>query len=328
MLDCGSFCNFISSNLVKKLNLKSQKLKNKIIIKGISGSTNSINDFVNLKFQLKILLNNKFYFIKFKENFLITNNIPIDLLFGNNFMKKYKIHYNYNKNLLYSNLNYSKFINKNSKIFDSKNFSNYSNIFKISEINNNSNNKNINSKNELSYVNSYTNCLKTIKNSPNKYSKFQKIKFQNFEKFKNSKFKNFEINFSTIKNKNSNKFKNHIINNSNKKLNNDFSYNLLIHSFLSDKENDENEIETNNDEPKIEDIPEPYRDLAYVFSKKEADKLPPHRLTDCKIVLEKDATLHYGPIYPLSAEESEVLKDYIKENLAKGIIRPSESPAG
>ena len=124
MLDCGSFCNFISSNLVKKLNLKSQKLKNKIIIKGISGSTNSINDFVNLKFQLKILLNNKFYFIKFKENFLITNNIPIDLLFGNNFMKKYKIHYNYNKNLLYSNLNYTKFINKNSKIFDSKNFSN------------------------------------------------------------------------------------------------------------------------------------------------------------------------------------------------------------
>ena len=58
------------------------------------------------------------------------------------------------------------------------------------------------------------------------------------------------------------------------------------------------------------------------------DKLTPHRLTDCKIVLEKDATLHYGPIFPLTEEESQVLKDYIKENLEKGFIRPTESPAG
>ena len=64
-----------------------------------------------------------------------------------------------------------------------------------------------------------------------------------------------------------------------------------------------------------------------VFSKKEADKLPPHRPVDCKIVLQKGATLHYGPIYPIS-EESKVLKEYIKENLKKGFIRLSESPAG
>jgi len=87
-------------------------------------------------------------------------------------------------------------------------------------------------------------------------------------------------------------------------------------------------INIENEDPKIEEIPHQYQDLAIVFSKKEADKLPPHRLTDCKIVLEKDATLHYGPIYPLTEEESQVLKDYIKENLEKGFIRPSESPAG
>jgi len=36
-----------------------------------------------------------------------------------------------------------------------------------------------------------------------------------------------------------------------------------------------------------------------------------HRLTDYKIVLEKDASLYYGPIYPLSEEENKVLKEYI-----------------
>jgi len=45
-------------------------------------------------------------------------------------------------------------------------------------------------------------------------------------------------------------------------------------------------------------------------------------------VLQKGATLHYGPIYPISEEESKVLKEYIEENLKKGFIRPSESPAG
>ena len=45
-------------------------------------------------------------------------------------------------------------------------------------------------------------------------------------------------------------------------------------------------------------------------------------------MLQKDATLHYGPIYPLTEEESQVLKEYIEENLKKGFIRPSESPAG
>ena len=43
---------------------------------------------------------------------------------------------------------------------------------------------------------------------------------------------------------------------------------------------------------------------------------------------EKDATLHYGPIYPLSEDESKILKEYIDENLKKGFIRPSKSPAG
>jgi len=49
---------------------------------------------------------------------------------------------------------------------------------------------------------------------------------------------------------------------------------------------------------------------------------------DCEINLQPGATLHYGPIYRLTLEESEVLKDYIKENEKKGLIRESHSPAG
>jgi len=57
MLDCVVYCNFISTNLISRLNLVPQKLNNKIHIKGISGDTDSINEFVSLNFQLKIKIN-------------------------------------------------------------------------------------------------------------------------------------------------------------------------------------------------------------------------------------------------------------------------------
>ena len=80
MLVCGSFCNFISSNLISKLNLKSQALKKKVLIKGISGDIDSILKFVPLKFQHKICINNKIYLIQRKLIFLVTDNIPMDRL--------------------------------------------------------------------------------------------------------------------------------------------------------------------------------------------------------------------------------------------------------
>ena len=49
-------------------------------------------------------------------------------------------------------------------------------------------------------------------------------------------------------------------------------------------ERTKDKVEIENEEPKIEEIPHQYQNLAIVFSKKEVDKLPPHRLTDCKIV--------------------------------------------
>jgi len=55
---------------------------------------------------------------------------------------------------------------------------------------------------------------------------------------------------------------------------------------------------------------------------------PPHRQYDCEINLLPDSKLFYGVIYPLTEKESVALKKYIDENLTKGFIRKSKSPAG
>lgn len=75
-------------------------------------------------------------------------------------------------------------------------------------------------------------------------------------------------------------------------------------------------------------LPEKYAEYNDVFSKQEADKLPQHRCYDHSIPLVDGATVPFGPIYSLSQTELDVLHDYIKENLDKGFIRRSESPAG
>ena len=117
ILDCGSFSNFISSNLVSKLKLKTNKLQTSILVKGISGDTDSINESVTLKFQLKLFIKNQYYFIRFKQNFLVTDHIHVDLLLGSQFMRKFHIHYNYSKNYVYSTLGLNHFKNNVIKSF-------------------------------------------------------------------------------------------------------------------------------------------------------------------------------------------------------------------
>ncbi|KAI2654876.1 Transposon Tf2-6 polyprotein [Labeo rohita] len=74
-------------------------------------------------------------------------------------------------------------------------------------------------------------------------------------------------------------------------------------------------------------LPAPYHDLQIAFSKEGATQLPPHRPTDCAIVLLPGTTPPKGRIFPLSQPETESMKNYIQEELAKGFIRPSTSPA-
>lgn len=84
------------------------------------------------------------------------------------------------------------------------------------------------------------------------------------------------------------------------------------------------------DERKLFDkvVPPAYHDFADVFAQGEADILPPHRPYDHSIDLEPDTNPPYGPIYSLSETELHALRDYLDDNLRKGFIRPSNSPAG
>ncbi len=70
-----------------------------------------------------------------------------------------------------------------------------------------------------------------------------------------------------------------------------------------------------------------YADLAEAFSKAKATQLPPHRSSDCAIELLPGTTPPKGRIFPLSQPETESMKTYIEEELAKGFIVPSTSPA-
>uniref|UniRef100_A0A8C5WE85 ribonuclease H n=1 Tax=Leptobrachium leishanense TaxID=445787 RepID=A0A8C5WE85_9ANUR len=75
-------------------------------------------------------------------------------------------------------------------------------------------------------------------------------------------------------------------------------------------------------------LPNKYTGFNDVCLKKGADTLPPHRQYDCPIDLYPCSPIPFGRIYPLSEPELSVLKEYINDNLKKGFIQPSTSPAG
>lgn len=81
------------------------------------------------------------------------------------------------------------------------------------------------------------------------------------------------------------------------------------------------------EEDPVDLLPEEFKDFVDVFSPKEAERLPPHRSYDHDIKLLEGKTLPFGPLYAMSREELKVLKEWIEDNLRKGFIRPSSSPA-
>jgi hypothetical protein len=75
-------------------------------------------------------------------------------------------------------------------------------------------------------------------------------------------------------------------------------------------------------------VPEVYHDYADVFSEQKSKRMPPRRPCDHKIILEDGVPPPIGRIYSLSVAEQQALREFLDEHLAKGWIRPSDSPTG
>jgi hypothetical protein len=76
------------------------------------------------------------------------------------------------------------------------------------------------------------------------------------------------------------------------------------------------------------DIPGEYQRYAKLFQPELETGLPQHGKWDHEITLKPGAEPKFHPIYPLNETQLQALREYLDENLRKGYIRPSKSPAG
>jgi len=63
-----------------------------------------------------------------------------------------------------------------------------------------------------------------------------------------------------------------------------------------------------------------------VFGKKQSERMPTRKLWDHAIDIKEGFMPRKGKVYPLSREEREEVREFVKEQLRKGYIRPSKSP--
>ncbi|QRW21228.1 Retrotransposable element Tf2 protein [Rhizoctonia solani] len=78
------------------------------------------------------------------------------------------------------------------------------------------------------------------------------------------------------------------------------------------------------DKNPLEGVPPEYHQYAKVFGEEEFNKLPPHRHYDIGIKLTKEGPLN-SPLYSMTNAESATLKDWLRDKLKAGKIRPSKS---
>ena len=67
-------------------------------------------------------------------------------------------------------------------------------------------------------------------------------------------------------------------------------------------------------------VPNQYHYLLPLFTKKEVDKLPPHRYVDHAIPLIQDKKPPMGRMYSMSDSELTEVTKWIEENISKGFI--------
>ncbi|QRW22949.1 Retrotransposable element Tf2 protein [Rhizoctonia solani] len=78
------------------------------------------------------------------------------------------------------------------------------------------------------------------------------------------------------------------------------------------------------DKNPLEGVPSEYHQYAKVFGEEEFNKLPPHRHYDIGIELTEEGPLN-SPLYSMTDAKSATLKDWLRDELKAGKIRPSKS---
>ena len=89
---------------------------------------------------------------------------------------------------------------------------------------------------------------------------------------------------------------------------------------------DEEEEATKSEEEAKKLVPEKFHRWIKVFGKKQLERMPTRKVWDHVIDVKEGFVLRKGKVYPLSKEEREEVREFVKEQLWKGYIRPSKSP--
>jgi hypothetical protein len=73
-------------------------------------------------------------------------------------------------------------------------------------------------------------------------------------------------------------------------------------------------------------LPKEHHDWVWTFLKRRADELPPHRPGDHRIELQGELQPGYTPLYSMSQDELQAVKEYLRDNTSKGFIESSSAP--
>ena len=73
-------------------------------------------------------------------------------------------------------------------------------------------------------------------------------------------------------------------------------------------------------------VPEKFHEWIKVFGKKQSERMPMRKVWDHAIDVKEGFVPQKGQVYPLSREEREEVREFVKEQLQKGYIQLSKSP--
>jgi len=84
---------------------------------------------------------------------------------------------------------------------------------------------------------------------------------------------------------------------------------------------DEEEEATRSEAEAKRFVPEKFHQWIKVFEKKQSERMPTRKMWDHTIEVKEEFVPRKGKMYPLSREEREEVREFIKEQLRKGYIR-------